>query len=42
MVEASVGLRTVDVVFEVQLHSISGLHGHGRQYFLREVKEVDT
>ena len=42
MVETSVGLGTVDVVFEVQLHSLSGLHGYGRQYFLREVREVDT
>ena len=42
MVETSVGLGTVDVVFEVQLDSVSGLHGHGRQYFLGEVREVDT
>ena len=42
MVEASVGLGTVDVVFEVQLDSVSGLHGYGRQYFLGEVREVDT
>ena len=42
MVETSVGLGTVNVVFEVQLDSVSGLHGYGRQYFLREVSEVDT
>ena len=42
MVETSVGLGTVDVVVEVQLDSVSGLHGYGQQYFLREVKEVDT
>ena len=42
MVETSVGLGTVVVIFEVQLDSVSGLHGYGRQYFLREVSEVDT
>ena len=42
MVETSIGLGTVDMVFEVQLDSISGLHGYGRQYFLHEVREVDT
>ena len=35
-------LRTIDVVFKVQLHSLSGLHGYGGQYFLREVSEADT